>query len=143
MTTELEKKLSLEALRREAAVLQECLRWMQVKARVLMENNITGLERILVEEAKVLERLQRECALGGKSPIQLGDAEHSEWVSLRRGIAALAREMQCANETNARLVQSGLRFCGVLYSVLCPPQTYSPELEVLPRAVEATFQAQY
>lgn len=143
MTTELERQKSLAVMRKNAVVLRECLQLMQAKTRLLIENNISGLERILLDEAEALKQMQQARPGGEENPIQPGDSEYSEWISLRHGIAVLTQEIQFANESNAKLVQSGLQFCETLYLVLCPPQTYSPELEVVARPVEATFQAQY
>jgi hypothetical protein len=75
--------------------------------------------------------------------IQSCEELSTEWISLKSEISAVAKEIQITNQTNARLIENGQRFCEVLYEAICPPQTYTPSLSVLPRQTESTFQAQY
>jgi hypothetical protein len=75
--------------------------------------------------------------------IQPREELSAEWISLKSEMTAVAKEIQLTNQTNARLIQNGQQFCGVLYRAICPPQTYSPSLSVTSRPVESTFQARY
>ena len=125
------------------SLLRSCLRLAQTKTGLLMGHYLGGLEAILVREAEVMEQLNEAQGISVAAEIQPSEEVSDAWVSLKSEISAVAREIQLANQTNARLIENGRQFCEVLYAAICPPQTYSPSLSVTSRTVESTFQAQY
>ena len=108
-----------------------------------MRHDLAGLEAILVREAEIMDQLNEAQGISVAAEIQPCDEVSAEWISLKSEISATAREIQHANQTNARLIENGRQFCEVLYAAICPPQTYSPSLSLTSRPVESTFQAQY
>jgi hypothetical protein len=90
-----------------------------------------------------MEQLNQAQGISVAAEIQPCEEVSDEWISLKAEISAVAREIQLANRTNARLIENGRQFCDVLYAAICPPQTYSPSLSLTSRPVESTFQAQY
>ena len=127
----------------QLSLLRNCLKLAQTKTGLLMRHDLSGLEAILVREAEVMEQLNEAKGISVAAEIQPREEVSTEWVSLKAEISAVAREIQLANHTNARLIENGRQFCEVLYAAICPPQTYSPSLSVTSRPVESTFQAQY
>jgi len=140
MTRETEDAQSV--LRQQLELLKSCLELMRKKTGLLMRQDLVGLESSLVQEAEMMERLselrKKHEVMG--NPHREGSAE---CASLKVEMAAVARDIQFANQTNTRLIQNGQRFCEVLYEALFPTGTYSRSLSVTLRPVEATFQAQY
>ena len=130
-------------IERQLSLLRSCLQLAQTKTGLLMRHDLGGLEAILVREAEVVERLNEVQGISVAAEIQPCDKMSAEWISLKSEISDVAREIQLANHTNARLIENGRQFCEVLYAAICPPQTYSPWLLVTTRPVESTFQAQY
>jgi hypothetical protein len=130
-------------MKQQLNLLRSCLKLAQTKTGLLMRHDLGGLEAILVHEAEMLEQLNGVQWVSATVEIQPHEELSAEWISLKSEIAAIAREIQLTNQTNARLIQSGQQFCEVLYEAICPPQTYSPSLSVTSRPVESTFQAQY
>jgi hypothetical protein len=130
-------------MQHQLGLLRSCLRLAQTKTGLLMRHDLGGLEAILVREAEVMEQLNQAQGISVAAEIQPSEEVSDAWVSLKSEISAVAREIQLANQTNARLIENGRQFCEVLYAAICPPQTYSPSLSVTSRPVESTFQAQY
>jgi hypothetical protein len=130
-------------MQHQLGLLRSCLRLAQKKTVLLMRHDLGGLEAILVREAEVMEQLNEAQGISVAGEIQPSEEVSDAWVSLKSEISAVAREIQLANQTNARLIENGRQFCEVLYTAICPPQTYSPSLSVTSRPVESTFQAQY
>jgi hypothetical protein len=130
-------------MQHQLGFLRSCLRLAQKKTVLLMRHDLGGLEAILVREAEVMEQLNQAQGISVAAEIQPSEEVSDAWVSLKSEISAVAREIQLANQTNARLIENGRQFCEVLYAAICPPQTYSPSLSVTSRTVESTFQAQY
>jgi hypothetical protein len=124
-------------------LLRSCLKLAQTKTGLLMRHDLGGLEAILVREAEVMEQLNEAQSISVAADIQPSEEISTEWVSLKSEMSAVAREIQLANHTNARLIENGRQFCEVLYAAICPPQTYSPSLSVTSRQMASTFQAQY
>jgi hypothetical protein len=132
-------KEALAEFRSKLELLRGCLELMQSKTHLLMQHDLAGLETSLVYEAEMLDRLAtvRFESLG--ELIQPGDEHYGEWKNLRLEMEGMAREMQFVNLTNTTLVRNGLQFAETLYAAVCPPQTYSPCLQVATRPVESTF----
>ena len=130
-------------MQHQLSLLRNCLKLAQTKTGFLMRHDLSGLEAILVQEAEVMEQLNEAQGISVVAEIQPSEEVSAEWVSLKSEISAVAREIQLANHTNARLIENGRQFCEVLYAAICPPQTYSPSLSVTSRPVEYTFQAHY
>ena len=130
-------------IRHQLTLLRSCLKLAQTKTGLLMRHDLSGLEAILVREAEVMEQLNEAQGISVAAEIQPCEEVSAEWISLKAEISAVAREIQLANHTNARLIENGRQFCEVLYAAICPPQTYSPSLSLTSRPVESTFQAQY
>ena len=127
----------------QLGLLRSCLRLAQMKTGLLMRHDLGGLEAILVREAEVMEQLNQAQGISVAAEIQPSEEVSDAWVSLKSEISAVAREIQLANQTNARLIENGRQFCEVLYAAIYPPQTYSASLSMTSRPVESTFQAQY
>jgi uncharacterized protein YoaH (UPF0181 family) len=130
-------------MQRTLSLLQSCLTVAQAKTRLLMRHDLTGLEAILVREAEIMERLNEAQWASAATEIESCEELLAESISLKSEICAVAKEIRITNQTNARFIEKGQRFCEVLYEAICPPQTYTPSLSVLSRETESTFQAQY
>jgi hypothetical protein len=137
------KEKNCHAMLRTLSLLQSCLSLAQAKTGLLMRHDLAGLEAILVREAEITEQLGEVQWASATAEIQSCEELSTEWISLKSEISAVAKEIQITNQTNARLIENGQRFCEVLYEAVCPPQTYTPSLSVLSRQTESTFQAQY
>ena len=138
-----QEKNSRCVMQRTLSLLQSCLSLAQAKTALLMRHDLAGLEAILVREAEMMEQLNQVEWAFAAGEIESCEELSTEWSSLKSEISAVAKEIQITNQTNARLIENGQRFCEVLYEVICPPQTYTPSLSVLSRQTESTFQAQY
>ena len=142
MTTHLQKGESIDQAQKKLELLKSCLQLMQIKTHLLMQNNLEGLEKSLVFEADMLDQLG-QIRVDSVELSMLGEEEYPQWVAFRNEMEEVAKEMQFANLTNATLIQNGLQFAEVLYRAVCPPQTYSPLLQVTLRPVESVFQVRY
>ena len=130
-------------IQRQLSLLRDCLKLAQTKTGLLMRHDLAGLEAILVCEAEIMNQLNEAQGISVAAEIQPCDEVSTEWISLKAEISAVAREIQLANLTNARLIENGRQFCEVLYAAICPPQTYSLSLSLASRPLESTFLAKY
>jgi flagellar biosynthesis/type III secretory pathway chaperone len=118
---------------------------MNEKTRVLMANDLPGLEASLDREnlllheladldSSIAELLRRVDVVAGLNPNtalkpdfrSLTPLCRAELLAVRNLLEEACREIRHVSYRNGQLIASGLQFTSVMLGVLCPARTYSP-----------------